>query len=163
MGQGKIPNPIAVAKRPPVKSPFGVALRGMATMSPKGCTVEIYEESIADMARWCGMDQDLAERIHLAHEFFHFLEYQRRPFFLEKLEPVVTARLLGYARKAAINRCSEAAAHAFAKTLLGLERLPNYYDYVYLIAIGKMTQEAFEEKLGLYADMLGGAAGPPSG
>jgi hypothetical protein len=52
-------------------------------------------------------------------------------------------KLLTFTRKARIQRCSEIAAHAFAKELLGLKELPNVYDYIYLVNSGKMKKDYF--------------------
>ncbi|MDR1001174.1 MAG: hypothetical protein LBL96_10330 [Clostridiales bacterium] len=150
-------NCITVAKHAPQKSSFGVILRGMATMSEKGCSIEVYGDSVRELAKYAGMDYGLAERVHLAHELFHFLEYKRGRSFSDELEKVVTVRIFGYSRKAKINRCEEVAAHAFAKEMLDLPCLPNYYDYLYLVGAGKMTREALDGKLRVCSDMLNAA------
>ena len=74
----------------------------------------------------------------------------------EELEPVICFRILGIQRKAHIRRCEEVAAHAFAKELLGLPVLPNFYDYLYLMGTGKMTQTAFRELTERMAALLSG-------
>jgi hypothetical protein len=138
---------ITVSKRPAGKAAFGVALRGTAVMGPKECSIEIYEDSVRAMAALCGLEYSLAEAVHLAHEFFHYLEHKSGAPVPDRLEKIVALRFLGLERKAGITRASEAAAHAFAKAVLGLPVLPNYYDYMYLIASGKMSQEFFDNKL----------------
>ena len=90
--------------------------------------------------------------VHLAHEFFHIWEYRERRSIAEELEPVVSMSFLGLRRRVHINRCGEIAAHAFAKELLGLPFLPNFYDYRYLIDTGAMTQAELDH---LIACMLG--------
>jgi hypothetical protein len=92
--------------------------------------------------------------LHLAHEYFHYLEFTSGQSVSERLESVETFRLFGLSRKAKINKCSEVAAHAFAKTSLGLPWLPNGYDYIYLVETGKMKEELFEEKAMLMEAML---------
>jgi hypothetical protein len=146
-------NKIAIIKRAAPRGKF-VFLRGLATMSAKECSVEIYEDSIRELATRAGMDYGLAERAHLAHELFHILEYKNGKSFSDELEKVTTVKIFGRARKAKINACEEVAAHAFAKELTDLEFLPNYYDYLYLIQVGKITREAFGEKLRACADSL---------
>jgi hypothetical protein len=138
---------IAIRTRKGGNSAFGVTLRGLSEMGPDGFKIEIYEDSLASMAETCGFEYAQAESAHLAHEFFHFLECESGTPVPQRLGKVETFRLLGLTRKAYINRASEAAAHAFAKTLLGLPVLPNYYDYLYLISNGKMTQETFDLKI----------------
>lgn len=141
---------------------FGMAYRGQITLEPGNCAAVIFRSSIRALAGHSfgpglpGLDETLAEQIHLAHEFFHFLEFESGNYVPQVLEPVTTLKVLGFERKARINRCSEVAAHAFAKVLLELPVLPNYYDYRYLVNTGKMTGEAFEAMLGRYHTVLGG-------
>lgn len=154
---------IAIQEKPSGKGQFGVILRGQATLSKEGCQVEVYQESIQALADHSGgageppLSFEEAFRVHLAHEYFHFLEYQRGKTVAEELPDVVTLTFLGFQRKAKINRCSEVAAHAFAQTLLGLPHLPNLYDYRYLLDTGAMTQEAFEGLIGKMEAALDGA------
>lgn len=150
---------IQIIRRDKEGRSFGVMLRGQATLSEKECSVELYEESIRTLADGEQLSTDTAVQIHLAHEFFHFWEYRVCGAVSDRLDSVETLRFLRLSRKAQINRCSEVAAHAFAKELLGLPYLPNYYDYRYLIRTGKMTQEALEKKFQTMATMLGGSAG----
>lgn len=156
-------NGIAILEKPSGKGQFGIILRGQATFSREGCQVEIYRESIRTLASHSGgpreppLSYEEAFRIHLAHEYFHFLEYRRGRTVAEELPDVVTLAFLGLRRRARINRCSEAAAHAFAQTLLGLPHLPNLYDYRYLLDTGAMTQEAFEALIGRMEAALDGA------
>lgn len=131
------------------KSGYGVILRGQSVMSKEGCRVEVYRDSINELAAhsaWEGgaLTPEEATQAHLAHELFHIWEYQEGRSIVQELEPVVSASLLGWKRKSHVNRCCEVAAHAFAKELLGLPVLPNFYDYLYLIRTGKMDQEAFD-------------------
>ena len=109
----------------------------------------LYEGSIRELAENSGFEgrkaltYEEALKIHLGHEFFHYLEYIKKDFVPDRLEEIVTMRLLTFTRKARIQRCSEVAAHAFAKELLGLKELPNVYDYIYLVNSGKMKKDYF--------------------
>jgi hypothetical protein len=129
------------------KSTFGVVLRGQMVMGKEQAKVELYSASIQSLANNSSIygtepiDLDMALNIHLAHEFFHFIENKQGKSVSEQLDSVVIMKLFGLQRKGNINRCSEIAAHAFAKELLHLPCLPNLYDYAYLINTGKMTQE----------------------
>ena len=129
------------------KSTFGVVLRGQTVMGKEEVKVELYSASIESLAKNSRIynsqpvDYNTALNIHLAHEFFHFLEYKKKSFVSEELDSVVIMKLFGLRRRARINRCSEIAAHAFAKELLHLPYLPNLYDYAYLVNTGKMKQE----------------------
>jgi hypothetical protein len=146
-------NRIIVEYKPNPSPAFGVTLRGLATMSAKECKVEIYTESIQALAEHsayggiAGFDADLALKVHLAHEFYHFWEYKNGGSVAQSLDSVETFRFLGFSRKAKINRCGEIAAHTFAKRMTGVCFLPNLFDYVYLIGAGKLTLEGFEKKL----------------
>lgn len=132
---------------------FGMAYRGQITLEKGNCSAVIFRSSIRALAEnsvgkeFPAVNYELAKNLHLAHEFFHFLEFESDSCVPQQLEPVITMDFLGFKRRARINRCSEVAAHAFAKALLDLKVLPNYYDYCYLINTGKMTEEAFEEML----------------
>lgn len=148
---------------------YGTSFRAQSEYGEDGsASVLIYRQSIADLAAGSGQDADAdcsapggigeqeALLIHLAHEYFHYLEdhssdfkddktraYYNHGFVSDYLEPVGLTRILGFKRTAGILRCSEIAAHSFAKEFLGLDVLPNYYDYSYLIAGGKIRREDF--------------------
>lgn len=138
------------------KKTMGVLLRGQAVMSSKEKKVELYRSSIESLAAnssfgaSAGITPAQAEQIHLAHEFFHYLEFAEGESVAQKLPPVLLTNLLGWKRYGHINRCSEIAAHAFAKELLKLPCLPNAYDYFYLISTGKMTEAEFQNLLSEY-------------
>lgn len=151
---------ITVDYRTESSSSFGVILRGQAVMSEDECRVELYTDSIRALVEHSGydglpeLDYERALRIHLSHEFFHFWEYKTGISVTEQLDSVETIRLFGLSRKAKINRCGEVAAHAFAKSLLGLPCLPNLYDYSYLIGTGRMAREAFESRIETLTEIL---------
>ncbi len=117
---------------------FGVTLRGLATMSAKVRKVEVYESSIRELADGAGMDFELALRVHLAHEFFHFLEFDGEFRVVEALGRVESFRFLGFVRRVHIHAASEVAAHAFAKGFAGLPCLPNHFDSLYLMRRGTL-------------------------
>ncbi len=132
------------------KGGYGVVLRGQAVMDAKGCSVEIYRDSIEALAkhsRWKDtvLTCEQALEIHLAHEFFHILEYLENSSVVKEMEPVQTFSFFGLRRFSQVQRCGEIAAHVFAKELLKLPVLPNLYDYLYLIGTGKMTPLAFDD------------------
>lgn len=139
---------------------YGVSFRAQSEYGKDGSAkVLIYRQSIAELARH-SRDVELSEeealQIHLAHEYFHYLEYHSselpdektmkvydRGFVSDYLEPVELTRFLGRRRTGGILRCSEIAAHAFARELTGVPVLPNYFDYAYLMAEGKLLKEDF--------------------
>lgn len=151
---------VAIRESGSGKRGYGLILRGQATMGKEGCSVEVFRDSIQALSQHSGgpgepcLTYDEALRIHLAHEYFHFWEYQSGSSIVERLPSVTTLTVLKLQRKAKINRCAEAAAHAFAKELLGLPDLPNLYDYRYLIDTGAMEQAAFDKLYGDMAAML---------
>ncbi len=80
---------------------------------------------------------------HLAHELFHHLEHTRLGPVDGQLPPVTTFRLGRlWETRCRARRCREIAAHAFARTLLGLPFLPNAIDWLMLVAMGRWTEEA---------------------
>lgn len=156
-------NGIEVRRRDKAAGLYGVVLRGQAVMGKTGCRVELYRDSIRELAEHSGggklpaLSPERAEEIHLAHEFYHFLEYKRGRTISEQLEPVVLFRCFSLRRTAHINRCSEVAAHAFAKALLGLPCLPNLYDYCYLMDTGRLKESDFKTSLAKASSLLGAA------
>lgn len=143
---------ISIEEKGSARQGCGVLLRGQAVMAASGCSVEIYRDSIQELAAysaWHGttLSTDEALEVHLAHEFFHILEYRSGTTVADTLAPVERFSLLGWKPTAHITRCCEIAAHAFAKELLGLPALPNLYDYLYLMGTGHLSREAFDEKL----------------
>lgn len=150
------------------KEAFGVAYRGQITLAKDNCSLALFRSSIRALAdnsangEFPALSYEQAKDIHLAHEFFHFLEFQSGRFVSEMLDPVTTFQVFGFRRKAHINRCSEAAAHAFAKTLLNIPVLPNYYDYLYLMNTGAMNHEALIDRQVKYKEFLDSAETRPS-
>lgn len=141
------------------KQGYGVILRGQAVMAEEGCSVEIYRDSIEQLAAhsaWCGtsLTGEQALDVHLAHEFFHIWEYREHRSIAEELDAVERFSFLGLRPRGHITRCCEIAAHAFARELLGLPALPNLYDYLYLIGTGKLSQEAFDAMIDEKAEQL---------
>lgn len=142
------------------KKMYGVSFRAQVEMSQKQAKIWIYKGSLEDLAKnskYAGRKpisyQD-ALRIHLCHEFFHYLEYKQNRFVSDILPKIITLQAFGLKIERSINRCSEIAAHAFAKDLLQLEELPNVYDYIYLINSGQMKQDHFSEMIQSYENML---------
>ncbi|HHX11752.1 MAG TPA: hypothetical protein GX731_02945 [Clostridiales bacterium] len=143
------------------KGSFGVMLRGQAVMGKDETKVELYSSSIESLANnsyiygSAPISYDLALNIHLAHEFFHFLEYKSINFVSDQLDTVVIMKIFALQRRAHIKRCSEIAAHGFAKELLQLQYLPNLYDYAYLINTGKMTDTDLTDMMSRMESILG--------
>ncbi|WP_461207361.1 hypothetical protein [Clostridium sp. DL1XJH146] len=131
----------------------GVQFRAHVVIDKKETIVTMYTKSLnefSDNSSYQGNDYisyDTALDMHLCHEFYHFIEHKEEFTISEKLDEIVTIKLPFFTRKAHINRCSEIAAHAFAKKMLQLKYLPNIYDYIYMVNTGKMSREKFDELL----------------
>lgn len=141
------------------KQNYGVILRGQSVMGEEQCSVDVYQDSIRELAAhsvWEGRSLTLEQALdaHLAHEFFHIWEYREHRSIADELEPVVSVSFLGFKRQAHINRCGEVAAHAFVRQLLGLPFLPNFYDYRYLIDTGAMPQTDFDSLIARMEELL---------
>jgi hypothetical protein len=133
----------------------GVEFRAQVTMDKNKKSVKLYRKSIDELARMSTLDNEAislsrAIDIHLCHEFYHYLEFCDGKSTAEKLDTIVTMKIGPFERKAHINRCSEIAAHSFAKEMLQLEYMPNVYDYIYLINSKKITQKDFDELIEKY-------------
>ncbi len=153
-------NKIEIEYKKESKKAYGVSFRAQVEMDKTGTKILLYEGSMRELARNSGYEgrkaltYEEALKIHLAHEFFHYMEYTNHDFIPEKLDEVITINLPFFTRKARIQRCSEIAAHSFAKELLHLEELPNLYDYIYLINCGNMKESSFHEMLKGYEEVL---------
>ena len=118
----------------------GVVLRGQIDL--RNNVVSIYQESIDSLADICNPLIDSQLRLshkqfldmHLAHEYFHFLEHERGTHIEEQLPAVTISSFFGHVRTAKVLQCSEIAAQSFSKTFCGLAVLPTFYDFVYLNA-----------------------------
>lgn len=83
-------------------------------------------------------------RLHLAHEFYHFLEFSRDRPTGERLPPI-SKKLLGIIPvQCYITRANEIAAHQFAKEVCNFPIHPKIMDYCYQITIGAYKREAFD-------------------
>ncbi|MCF0149137.1 MAG: hypothetical protein HUJ77_12170 [Clostridium sp.] len=77
--------------------------------------------------------------IHLAHEFYHFLEYSNNEatnYKLDKIEIILGGFIK---RKYTILKTREIAAHAFCKEILNLKFHPKLLDYIYLVENQKIN------------------------
>lgn len=117
--------------------------------------IVIYSSSLSEMqqaletvlGQQIGPDIDRLIDIHLAHEFYHYLEYKAGRFTNELLEPIDVFKLGFYTKRSSVVKCSEIAAHAFCKEVLGLSYLPNLLDYVYLIQNKTMSMEHLSSRM----------------
>lgn len=134
--------------------PMKVALRAQLDWSRKVPHITVYRESLRqlqDAAKTNGalgpVDFERIVDIHLAHEYYHWLEYRSGQFTNELLEPVECFKIGPFRRKATVLQTSEIAAHTFCKELLGLPYLPSLLDHMYLIQTGEIKIEQFAENV----------------
>ncbi|CAH8772917.1 hypothetical protein [Paenibacillus dendritiformis] len=121
---------IDFAKNPPAIIIYASSLRDMR---------QAYRSVMGNGCEEQGQELDRLIDIHLAHEFFHYTEYRAGQFTNETLEPIAVFKLGSwYTKRSTIVKCSEIAAHAFCKTMLGLPCLPNALDYAFLVQTGAM-------------------------
>ncbi|HHY36208.1 MAG TPA: hypothetical protein GX518_00820 [Firmicutes bacterium] len=122
---------------------FGVRLRAEIQIDDKEKKILLYRQSLAEIARvlqeWLPpekrLDAETVKQMHLAHEFFHYLEYRDNFRVNEMLPPVVTFNFLGLRRTATVLTLSEIAAHSFSKRLLDLPYYPYLYDKIYALSL----------------------------
>ncbi|EPI01532.1 MULTISPECIES: hypothetical protein [unclassified Enterococcus] len=126
---------------------FKVQLRAQFEENKKGSpVVYLYQESVKELSEANHFGLAKMNEVILAHEFFHFLENESNRYVSEILPSVVRLTLFSHTRKAAIQRTSEIAANAFAKKLLKLEYLPNYFDYYFLLQKKELSYKDLEEE-----------------
>ncbi|MEF2968208.1 hypothetical protein V3851_20460 [Paenibacillus sp. M1] len=135
-----------------------VSFRAQIDFAKPSPEVIIYASSLAEMEQACRAvmgEANSPERerlidIHLAHELYHYLEYKSGNFTNERLEPITVFRIGPFAKTSTVVKCSEIAAHAFCKEIIGLPFLPNLLDYMYLIHTGAWTWPEWERQTGVW-------------
>lgn len=131
----------------------GVQFRAQVSMGKEETIITLYTKSLNELAQHSSFENstplsyETALSIHLCHEFYHFLEHKGNNSISEKLDAIETIKVPFFTRKAHINRCSEIAAHAFAKEMTGIEYLPNIYDYIYLMNTSSFARKNFDEMI----------------
>ena len=98
-------------------------------------TIKIYEDVIRELsdcieAIGLRMETETLMTLHLAHEFYHCLEYRNETDLSRKC-PAVDYRFMGLiTRKGYVSRTREIAAHAYAGEVCGLSFHPKLLDYL---------------------------------
>lgn len=134
---------------------YGVKFRAEISFSKKENIIKIYESSLIDLMNTCNKVDFFKEKLsyedvfnmHLAHEFYHFLEYKENKPTNELLDRITLMNFGFFKRESSIIKCSEIAAHSFSKEILGTRFLPNIYDYLYLIELGKISLDDFKKMI----------------
>lgn len=92
----------------------------------------IYENSAAFAPKGLKLSKGKAFEMHVAHEFYHYLEFSSGTTTSQRL-PKLEIPLLGkLKRRVELNETCEIAAQAFAKRFCGLSVLPTYYDLLFM-------------------------------
>lgn len=126
---------------------FKVQMRAQFESDRKGNNlVYLYNQSIIQLAEENHIDVKEMKRIILAHEFFHYLESKEKTHVYDQFLPIETTKFLMFSQKVHIRRTSEIASNAFAKYLLNLKHLPNFYDYQYLLNSKQISVNEIEEE-----------------
>lgn len=107
--------------------------------------VTLYQPSLESLQRSCGLPLDKIIDIHLAHEFFHFLEYSRQKPVGETLDKVCNVAIGPLRCYSTVAATSEIAAHRFCQLLNNLDYYPSYYDFLWLVESGKQTAQERDE------------------
>lgn len=142
-----------------------VRVAALATYDPRPTgtrRVDLYLGEIArkhEVLLGAGAEVGLDELVglHLAHEFYHVLEFSRDLRTEELVPPVGVRGLLGVRRRPA-RRAGEVAAHAFARAWAGHGPHPALVDAIVLVASGAASAEAFAARARRAHDLLGAHA-----
>ncbi len=134
-----------------------VQFRAQIDFAKKPPEIIVYSDSLAGLKQSyqavVGMNSEGSELarlidIHLAHEFYHYLEYQSGKFTNEELEPIEVFRVgKWFVKRSSVVKTSEIAAHAFCKELTQLPCLPNVLDYEYLMQNKELSKEQFSGRV----------------
>ena len=85
--------------------------------------------------------------IHIAHELFHFLEYEEIGLTNERLESVDISNVFNKKRVSTVLKTREIAAHMFCKKILNLDIHPKWMDYLYLLGVKEITYKELKQYL----------------
>ena len=92
-------------------------------------------------------------KIHLAHEFYHFLEFKNNKNTNDMLDSIDIYFFRGIKRKSTILKTREIAAHSFCKEILKLKFHPKILDYIYLIEKEKIDLKEFKKYINELKDL----------
>ena len=125
-------------------------IRGEIVFDEKERQIIIYKNSmnqIVETLKKYGFNISRKEvyKIHLAHEFYHFLEFINNKNTNDLLDKIDITLLGVIKRKSTILKVREIAAHAFCKELLNLNFHPKILDYIYLIENKKIDLIEFRD------------------
>lgn len=124
-------------------------IRGEIIFDKKEKKITIYKNSLEQLYKSLNdsglkVSRDNVYEIHLAHEFYHFLEFKNKKNTNELLEKVETISIGAIKRKSSILKTREIAAHSFCKELLNLKFHPKLMDYLFLIETKRLDKNDFK-------------------
>lgn len=112
------------------------ALRSEIEYREEGSTIIVYMDSIrslyANASEFAppgiALQADEVFKMHVAHEFYHYLEFASGKTTSQRLPKAEIAWMGKLKRHIELSETCEIAAQAFAKRFCGLKVLPTYYD-----------------------------------
>ena len=111
------------------------------------CLLEWAQDDISRQRKIEDMNSfEKMKGLHLAHEYFHCIEYLCGERVYEKLAPVEVKVLFGTFLKN-IRTVSEIGAHSFVKSLFSLSVSPVMPDYITMLMTGMLEPEGFQNQL----------------
>ncbi|SHJ74086.1 hypothetical protein SAMN05444401_3763 [Clostridium amylolyticum] len=132
-----------------------LSLRGEIIFEDDNKKIIIYKDSIDQIYEVLkeynfSLEEQDVYNMHLAHEFYHYLEYKNKAYTNDMLNKITVFSIGPLKRKATILKTRELAAHSFCKSILGLEFHPKLFDYMYLLKNNTISLEELKS----YAENL---------
>lgn len=120
-------------------------LRGEIIFDKKEKKIIIYKDSMEQLYNYLieagvNVTKQMVYNIHLAHEFYHFLEYKNSRNTNELLDNIETISFGPIKVKSTILKTREIAAHSFCKEVLRLKFNPKLMDYIFLIKSNRINK-----------------------
>ena len=105
----------------------GLIIYARTVLTNKDICIEIFNKAIKKKAERLNMDYDTLIKLHLAHEFFHALEYKENCLTSSKVE-LVYQKILFFKIKRELSSLNEVAANSFAYYYLNETIIPQLTD-----------------------------------
>lgn len=145
-------NNVEVIIKPQRPNSKYVDIRAEINFTNKKREITLYQNSIDELYNSLkdvnmNVTKQKVINIHLAHEFYHYLEFKDKKFTNEKLDKIENFKIGPFRLKSTIVKTKEIAAHSFCKELLGLTIHPKTLDYMYLINKGKLDEKRLKNKI----------------
>lgn len=129
---------------------------------PEKSHVDLYVDVIARkreglLAAGVRVGQEALERLHLAHECFHVIDFLEHRRSADKVGTVNVRGAFFRSRRRALGRASEVAAHAFARAWMGAVLVPSpaLADELALLGMGESSREGFARRLERARGLIG--------